>query len=64
MNDLQTWPVHYRERAAECAKAAETAFDEVVELHYRFLAERYLRLAEAEEEFEARRAGSLEVRTA
>jgi hypothetical protein len=57
MNDPLTWAAHYRQRAAECLKAAEASFDETVESHYRFLAERYLRLAECEEEFCARHRG-------
>ena len=54
MRDPLTWAAHYRERAAECAKLAEGSFDERIESHYRYLAERYIKLAEAEEEFMTR----------
>jgi hypothetical protein len=49
MNDSQTWAVHYRRRAAECIELADGSFDPGVEAHYRSLAGRYLKLAEAEE---------------
>lgn len=47
------WAAHYRERAAECAKLAEASFEEEIEAHYRYLAERYIKLAEAEEAYDA-----------
>jgi hypothetical protein len=49
MNDSQTWVVHYRRRAAECIELADGSFDPGIEAHYRSLAGRYLKLAEAEE---------------
>ena len=49
MRDRMTWAAHFRERATECTKLAETSFDETIEANYRLLAERYLKLAEAEE---------------
>jgi hypothetical protein len=54
MNDSQTWVVHYRRRAAECIELADGSFDPGIEAHYRSLAGRYLKLAEAEEDLAAR----------
>ena len=54
MNDSLTWAVHYRRRAAECVELADGSFDPGSEAHYRSLAGRYLKLAEAEEDFAAR----------
>jgi hypothetical protein len=58
MNDSLTWAVHYRRRAAECVELADGSFDTGSEAHYRSLAGRYLKLAEAEEDFAARQEGA------
>ena len=47
---------HYRKRAAECIELADSSFAGI-EAHYRSLAGRYIKLAEAEEDFAARRGG-------
>jgi hypothetical protein len=57
MNDSQTWVVHYRRRAAECIELADGSFDPGIEAHYRTLAGRYLKLAEAEEDLAAGQGG-------
>jgi hypothetical protein len=48
-NDQLVWADHYRRRASECMRRAETVLDDVLKAHFRFLAQRYLRLAEAED---------------
>jgi hypothetical protein len=48
------WAAHYRQRAAECTELADNTFDPGIEAHYRTLAGRYIKLAEAEEDFAAR----------
>jgi hypothetical protein len=57
MNDPLTWAAHYRKRAAECIELADSSFDPGIEAHYRSLAGRYMKLAEAEEDFAARHGG-------
>jgi hypothetical protein len=47
--DSIVWASHYRAQASEHLKRADAAFDERMEAHYRFLAQRFLKLAEAEE---------------
>jgi hypothetical protein len=47
--DSIVWASHYRAQASEHLKRADASFDETVEAHYRFLAQRFLKLAEAEE---------------
>ena len=49
MNDSQTWAAHYRRRSSECIELADGSFDPGIEAHYRSLAGRYLKLAEAED---------------
>ena len=58
MGDPLTWAAHYRRRAVECIALADNSCDPTIEAHYRFLAERYGKLAEAEE-FIADRPGVL-----
>jgi hypothetical protein len=57
MNDSLTWAAHYRQRAAECIELADNSFDPGSEAHYRSLAGRYIKLAEAEEDFAIRQGG-------
>jgi hypothetical protein len=49
MDDAQKWAMHFRARAAECARLADDAIDAMMESYYRSLVGRYLKLAEAEE---------------
>ena len=51
MRDPLEWAAHYRKRAAECIELADNSFDAGIEAHYRSLAGRYIKLAEAEEDF-------------
>jgi hypothetical protein len=55
MRDPLEWAAHYRKRAAECIELADNSFDAGIEAHYRSLAGRYIKLAEAEEDFAATR---------
>jgi len=48
-SDSLIWANHYKARASECVKRAETSYDDTVETHLRSLAQQYLRLAEVEE---------------
>ena len=54
MNDPLQWAAHYRQRATECIELADGSFDPGIEAHYRSLAGRYIKLAEAEEDFATR----------
>lgn len=47
----------FRERAAECVKLAAVSIDPSVEAQYRTLAEKYVKLAECEEEVSPERLG-------
>jgi hypothetical protein len=51
------WAAQYRNRAVECTQLVETSFDGTTALQYRLLAERYIKLAECEEEFAVRHIG-------
>jgi hypothetical protein len=57
MRDPLEWAAHYRKRAAECIELADNSIDAGIEAHYRSLAGRYIKLAEAEEDFAATRPG-------
>ena len=57
MNDPLRWAAHYHKRAAECFELADSSFDPGIEAHYRSLAGRYIKLAEAEEDFAIRQGG-------
>ena len=59
MRDPLEWAAHYRKRAAECIELADNSIDAGIEAHYRSLAGRYIKLAEAEEDFAAMRPGPL-----
>ena len=50
MSDPLDWADQYRKHAVECMQIAETSFDESTASQYRLLAERYMKLAECEEE--------------
>jgi hypothetical protein len=47
--DSRAWADHYRARASDYMKRAEATSDDALESQFRFLAQRYLKLAEAEE---------------
>ena len=57
MRDPLEWAAHYRKRAAECIELADNSIDAGIEAHYRSLTGRYIKLAEAEEDFAATRPG-------
>ena len=48
-SDSLIWANHYKAQALEYIKRAETSYDDTLETHFRSLAQRFLRLAEAEE---------------
>jgi hypothetical protein len=52
MPDIVIRATRYHERAAECIKLANDSFDQPMEVRYRLLAERYIKLAECEEVLE------------
>jgi hypothetical protein len=52
MPDILIRATRYHERAAECIKLANASFDQPMEVRYRLLAERYIKLAECEEVLE------------
>jgi hypothetical protein len=52
MPDILIRAARYHERAAECIKLANASFDQPMEVRYRLLAERYIKLAECEEVLE------------
>jgi len=47
--DSRAWADHYRAKASEYISRAEATPDDALETQFRFLAQRYLKLAEAEE---------------
>ena len=47
--DSRPWADHYRAKASEYISRAEATPDDALEAQFRFLAQRYLKLAEAEE---------------
>ena len=49
LHGSHAWADHYRAKASECMKRAEATSDDALEPQFRFLAQRYLKLAEAEE---------------
>jgi len=49
LGDSRAWADHYRAKASEYLKRAEATSDDALEPQFRFLAQRYLKLAEAEE---------------
>jgi hypothetical protein len=49
VRDSRTWVDHYRAKASEYVKRAQATSDDTLECQFRYLAQRYLRLAEAEE---------------
>jgi hypothetical protein len=57
-DDVVVRAEHYRARASEFSRKADDALDDTVQMQLRFVAARYLRLAEAEE-FASQPAGPL-----
>ena len=49
LHDSHVWADHYRAKASEYISRAEATPDDALETQFRFLAQRYLKLAEAEE---------------
>jgi hypothetical protein len=47
--DALIWADHYRSKASEYLTRAKTASDDLQEARFLYLAQRYLKLAEAEE---------------
>ena len=57
MSNPLDWAAQYRKRAVECTQLAKSSFDQETASQYRLLAERYIKLAECEDEFAVRYIG-------